>query len=122
MLRITHTTPKRLLGHLRKLQRDGEALLARPTFLSPWDEAPWEVRVWRCLDKIADRGAFDSALERDSEDLGPVDLLSFKSKPADELDQLLRRRIGRRVGTLASVIEKVEAIAELPPRRAKKMP
>jgi hypothetical protein len=55
------------------------------------------------------------------EDLGPVDLLSFKPKPADELDQLLRRRIGRRVGTLASVIEKVEAIAELPARRAKKI-
>jgi hypothetical protein len=27
MLRITHTTPNRLLGHLRKLMRQGEALL-----------------------------------------------------------------------------------------------
>jgi hypothetical protein len=34
-----------------------------------------------------------------------------------ELDELLRRRINRRLVTLASVIEKVEALAELPPPR-----
>jgi hypothetical protein len=32
-----------------------------------------------------------------------------------ELDELLRRRINRRLVTLASVIEKVEALAESPP-------
>ena len=117
VLRVTHTTPRRLLGHLRKLTSQGESLLARPPFLSPAEEAPWDARVWKCFDKIADRHAFDSALQLDNADLGPIDLLDF-DRPARspaEGDELLRRRIGRRLVTLASVIEKVEALAQLPP-------
>ena len=33
---------------------------------------------------------------------------------------ILRRRINRRLVTLASVVEKVEALAELPPHRSDK--
>jgi hypothetical protein len=123
MLRITHTTPNRLAAHLRKLQRDGEALLALPPFLTPIQEAPWEVRVWRCLDKIADRDAFKAAVQRDKEDIGEIDLLGpERSRSAAESDELLRRRINRRLGTLASVLEKVEACAdaELPKRTRKR--
>lgn len=113
MLRITHTTPNRLLSHLRKLQRDGEALLQLPRFLTPHDEFPWEVRVWRCLDKIAGPDAFKSATQRDAEDTGVPDLLAFKPpRPEWEGDEIIRRRMTRRLGTLASVIEKVEAHAE----------
>ena len=116
MLRITHTTPRRLLSHLRKLTREGEALLDRPPFLTPWDEVQWDARVWKCLDKIADPAAFASATELDSADVGKIDILDPHppKRSAAELDELLRRRIGRRLVTLASVIEKVEALAELP--------
>src|SRR6266496_3272594 len=104
MLRITHTTPNRLAVHLRKLQRDGEALLALPPFVTPTQEALWEVRVWRCLDKIADQRAFAAAMQRDQEDIGEIDLLDpDRSGSAAELDELLRRRINRRLVTLASV-------------------
>jgi len=118
MLRITHTTPRRLLSHLHKLTREGEALLACPPFLAPVDEVRWDARVWTCFDKIADRHAFDRAVELDRADRGDIDLLDFDRPPisAAECDALLRRRIGRRLVTLASVIEKVEALAELPPR------
>lgn len=118
MLRITHTTPKRLAAHLGRLQRAGETLLAQPDRVTATDEALWDVRVWRCLDQIAGRQAFVAALERDREDLGEIDLLApRRPRSATELDELLRRRIRRRLLTLASVLEKVEAHAELPSRR-----
>jgi hypothetical protein len=122
MIHLTHASPGRLLSHLRKLTREGEALLARPPFLTPLDEAPWDARVWKCLDKIAGPNAFEGAMQLDSEDLGPIDLLDFdRPRPSVcELDELLRRRISRRLVTLASVIEKVEALAESPPQRPDK--
>ncbi len=120
MIRLTHTTPGRLLGHLRKLTREGEALLSRPPFLTPLDEAPWDARVWKCLDKIAAPDAFAGATQLDNADTGKIDLLDFDRprRSVAEMDDLLRRRIRRRLVTLASVIEKVEALAESPPPRA----
>jgi len=117
VIHLTYTTPGRLLSHLRKLTREGESLLARPPFLTPLDEAPWDVRVWSCLDKIAAPDAFAGATQLDRADSGSIDLLDFDRprRSVAELDELLRRRINRRLVTLASVIEKVEALAELPP-------
>jgi len=43
-----------------------------------------------------------------------VDLLNPQRRSEAELDQLVRRRLQRRLITLVSVIEKVEAMAELP--------
>jgi hypothetical protein len=118
MIHLTHTTPGRLLSHLRKLTREGESLLSRPPFLTPLDEVPWDARVWWCLEKIAAPNAFAGATQLDNADTGEIDLLDFDrpSRSVSELDELLRRRINRRLVTLASVIEKVEALAELPPQ------
>jgi len=117
VIRLTHTSPRRTLTHLRKLQREGESLLARPDQLSPHEEAPWDVRVWRCLDRLAAPGTFDGALILDRADVGLPDLTDFDrpTPSATDRDQRLRRRIGRRLVTLASVIEKVEALCEPPP-------
>lgn len=122
MIYVTHTSPGRLLSHLRKLAREGESLLSRPPFLTPLDEVPWDARVWSCLDKIAAPDAFAGATQLDSADIGEIDLLDFDRprRSVAELDELLRRRINRRLVTLASVIEKVEALAELPPQRPDK--
>ena len=76
-------------------------------------EAPWDSRVWRCLGKIAHPNAFDGALELDQAEVGKVDLLEPVQRSEAELDQLVRRRLQRRLVTLVSVIEKVEAMAEL---------
>lgn len=120
MIQLTHTTPGRLLSHLHKLARQGESLLACPPFLTPLDEAPWDARVWKCLDKIAAPDAFAGASQLDNADTGPIDLLDFDRprRSVTGVDELLRRRIRRRLVTLASVIEKVEALAESPPPRA----
>ena len=71
------------------------------------------------MDKIATPNAFEGATQLDSADSGKIDLLDFDrpGRSVAELDELLRRRINRRLVTLASVIEKVEALAELPPPR-----
>jgi len=124
VIHLTHTTPGRLLSHLRKLTRAGESLLARPPFLTPLDEVPWDARVWSCLDKIAAPNAFAGATQLDNADVGKIDLLDFDrpSRSALEGDDLLRRRIRRRLVTLASVIEKVEALAESPPPRPIQFP
>ena len=118
MIQLTHTTPGRLLSHLHKLARQGESLLARPPFLTPLDEAPWDARVWKCLDKIAAPDAFAGATQLDCADVGPIDLLDFDRprRSAAEMDERLRRRLLGRLVTLAGVIEKVEALAQLPPR------
>ena len=102
------------MSHLRKLTRAGESLLSRPPFLTPLDEVPWDARVWRCLDKITAPHTFDGATQLDNADTGEIELLDFDrpSRSVAELDELLRRRINRRLVTLASVIEKVEALAE----------
>ncbi len=122
MIQLTHTTPGRLLSHLHKLARQGESLLARPPFLTPLDEAPWDARVWKCLDKIAAPNAFAGATQLDSANTGPIDLLDFDQprRSAAEMDELLRRRIRSRLVTLASVMEKVEALAESPSQRPAK--
>jgi len=114
MIRLTHSSPRRTLGHLRKLQREGESLQASPCQLTPRDEARWDIRVWRCLDQLTGRDAFEGAVELDLVDSGIPNLLDFAQPPssAADLDQLLRRRISRRIVTLASVIEKVEALCE----------
>jgi len=117
MIYFTHTSAGRLLSHLRKITREGEALLSHPPFLTPLDEVPWDARVWSCLAKIAAPNAFAGVTQLDRADTGDFDLLDFDRPPrsVSELDELLRRRINRRLVTLASVIEKVEALAELPP-------
>jgi hypothetical protein len=117
VIQLTHTSPGRLLSHLRKLAREGEALLARPPFLTPLNEVPWDARVWKCLDKITASNTFAGATQLDNADTGEMDLLDFDRprRSVAEMDELLRRRIRRRLVTLASVIEKVEALAESPP-------
>ena len=77
MIHLTHTSPGRLLGHLCKLTRQGESLLARPPFLTPLDELSWDARVWKCLAKIAAPNAFAGATQLDRADVGEVDLLDF---------------------------------------------
>jgi hypothetical protein len=66
------------------------------------------------LGQIAHPNAFDGAWELDQAEVGAVDLLNPKRRSEAELDQLVRRRLQRRLITLVSVIEKVEAMAELP--------
>ena len=116
MIQIRHTTPGRLLTHLRKLAREGEEILAQPILLPPAVELPWDVRVWRCLEKIAQPNAFEGAQQLDQADVGLVDLLKPRRRSEVEIDQVIRRRVRRRLVTLASGMEKVEALAETPAR------
>ena len=77
MLCIAPQSARRQLCHLIRLQREGEALLGQPE-LCYVDECRWEARVWKCLDKVAGRRAFDLASRVDREEAGPIDLLAFR--------------------------------------------
>jgi len=117
MLRIGQQSARRLLSHLIRLQREGEALLEQPE-LSSVDECRWQARVLKCLDKVAGRRAFRLASQCDRKEVGPVDLLAFGPVRTDwEMDRLVRRRIQRRLVSLASVIEKVEVLADALPQQ-----
>ena len=74
------------------------------------------------MDKIAAPDAFAGATQLDCADVGPIDLLDFDRprRSAAEMDELLLRRILSRLVTLASVMEKVEALAESPSQRPDK--
>ena len=105
------------ISHRLKLQCQGEALLAQPA-ISAADEGRWQARAWRYLDQVAGRRAFRPASQCDREEVGPVDLLAFgPGRTEEERERLVRRRIQRRLITLASVIEKVEALAGSGPRQ-----
>jgi hypothetical protein len=123
VIHLTHTTPGRLLSHLRKLTRG--RIAARPSALS---HAAGRGAVGRSSLELfgQDRrhNAFEGATQLDSTDSGEIDLLDFDRprRSVAEVDELLRRRINRRLVTLASVIEKVEALAESPPPRPIQFP
>lgn len=111
MLSITHTTPKRVLSHLRRLSREGDAILASRDMLTQLDEYAWEDRLFSYLQKIErEPGTFGNVL---LEDFRGIDLLAPQPKRTrGELDRAVRDRIARRLVTLAGVIEQVEALVE----------
>jgi hypothetical protein len=113
MLAITHTSPKRVLGHLRRLQREGDAMLASQDLLTPFDNARWSSRLIEYLRRIsADRRALDRVIFRDFTGLP----LHRAPRPPEltrqELDQVVRRNISRWLVTLSSYLDQVEALVE----------
>jgi hypothetical protein len=112
MLAITHTTPKRVLSHLFRLKREGEAMLASRDFLTPFDDARWASRLIDYLKRIyADPFAFDRVIFRDFAGL-PLNPEKTLEPTRKELDQIVRRNISCYLVTLASVIEQVEMVVE----------
>ena len=111
MIQITHTTPKRALSHLHKLVRDGEQIFAIDHPRTVVDVARWDIRVWTYLRKIvADEHLFDHLLATSIP--APLDVIFQPPMSSEIRDAMVRQRIGRRLGTLASVIEQVEGIVE----------
>jgi hypothetical protein len=110
MLAITHTTPRRVLSHLYRLRREGEAMLASRDLLSPFDDARWASRLIDYLRSIsADHFALDRVIFRDFD--GHTEPAPPEST-RQELDQIVRRNISRWLITLSSFIEQVEALID----------
>ncbi len=82
MFAVTHTTPKRALSHLRRLEREGDAMLSSKDLLTPSDPCYWEARVVKYLRRItADCRALDEVLFGDMPALSAEDFRSLPPKP-----------------------------------------
>jgi hypothetical protein len=107
MFRVTHTTPKRVLNHLRRLQREGTALLAEPE-VSQLDEGRWTDRVFRYLSKISeDPETFERVIARDFPHFSSFPPPAVES--VEEMSMMLKRYVENHLITLAGAIEQFEA-------------
>jgi hypothetical protein len=108
MFRVVHTTPKRVLSHLLRLRREGEALLNETT-VSQLAEAKWSCRLFEYLRKIsADPETFDRLLWKT-----PMpDLLAFHPpviRSVEEMSQIQKKHVAGHLVTLTGAIEQFEA-------------
>jgi hypothetical protein len=108
MFRVVHTTPKRVLSHLLRLQREGEALLAQET-LEILTEGMWGDRVFKYLRKIStDPQTFERVLFKSAM---PLSLHGLRApiRSAEEMTQLQKKHVTRNLAILAGAIEQFEA-------------
>ena len=113
MFRITHTTPKKALSHLLRLQREGEALLLREE-IDARAEGMWSDRVFRFLRKIsADPDTFDRLMWIDP----PTISLDFSApviRSVEEMTNVQKKHVQKSLITLAGAMEQFEAQYEEP--------
>lgn len=113
MFNITHTSPKRALSHLLRLQREGEALAARDD-VKLIEEGRWAWRVMQYLRRIlAEKYMLDRLPAYQVRALTSED---FKTVPKplsrEEYIAMIRKRINTLLTTLTSVIDQLEAHIE----------
>ncbi len=112
MFRVVHTTPKKALSHLRRLQREGEGLLGEAE-VGARAEAFWSDRVFRYLKKIAlDPDTFAQLMWSDVFTLPPPEIFMPK-RTAKELATLQRKEVQKTLVTLAGAMEQFEAQYDL---------
>ena len=108
MFHVVHTTPKRVLSHLLRLQREGEALLNQRT-LEQLTEGMWSHRLFSYLRKIStDPETFDRLIWNT-----PMpDLLHDPPTPirsVAEMTRVQKKHVTKHLVTLAGAIEQFEA-------------
>jgi hypothetical protein len=112
MFNITHTTPKRVLSHLLRLQREGEALATRDD-VTLIEEGRWGWRVHRYLRRIlADQFMLDRL---QAYQIPPITSSQFSLPhplPREDYVAMIRKRINTLLTTLTSVIDQLEAHIE----------
>jgi hypothetical protein len=108
MFRVVHTSPKRVLSHLHRLKREGEALLQSET-LDPRAEAMWSDRLFRYLRKISeDPATFERLLMKSVMALS-TEAVPPPVKSPQELTKVWKKHVANHLVTLAGAIEQFEA-------------
>jgi hypothetical protein len=111
MFRITHTTPKRALLHLRRLRKQGDDLLARE-ILDIVSYSGWTVRTFMYLRKISeDPSTFDRPILNTMAVLSPPEAYRPESS-IEEISQSQKKHVRSDLVTLAGAIEQLEAFCE----------
>jgi hypothetical protein len=108
MFRVTHTTTKKVLSHLRRLQAEGEALLEQSE-LGALAQGRWEDRVFRYLKKIsADPETFERIMWNDPQTLS-LDGPDRRIRTIDEMTKAQKKHVQKALITLVSAMEQFEA-------------
>jgi len=108
MFRVIHTTPKKALSHLGRLQKEGEGLLGEAE-VGARAEGIWSSRVFKYLKKIsADPGTFERLMWNDVVTLPPPEASRPRRTP-EEISAAQRKEVQMTLVTLAGAIEQFEA-------------
>ena len=108
MFRVVHTTPKKVLSHLRRLQREGEGLLGEAE-VGARAEAFWSDRVFKYLKRIsADPETFERLMWNYPVALPPPEVF-IPRRTIAEIVAAQRREVQKTLITLAGAIEQFEA-------------
>jgi len=108
MFRVTHTTPKKVLSHLLRLQREGEALLGQAQ-VSALDEGKWADRVFRYLKKIStDPETFERLIWKNMVPMS-LDFRPRALPTLEEMTKIQKKHVQKTMITLAGAIEQFEA-------------
>ena len=108
MFRVVHTTPKKALGHLRRLQKEGDGILGE-AIVGARTEAFWSARVFKYLKKISvDPDTFERLAWNDVVTLPPPDEYHPMKTP-EEIIAAQRKNVQKTLITLGSAIEQFEA-------------
>ena len=108
MFRVTHTTPKKVMSHLLRLQREGEALLLREE-LNALAEGMWADRVFRYLKKISvDPDTFERLMWIDPPTVS-LDFTSGQALSVEERSNAMKKHVQKHLITLVGAIEQFEA-------------
>ena len=109
MFHVVHTTPKRVLSHLLRLKREGEALLTRRE-LDPITEGMWAHRVFKYLAKISqDPDTFERVLWKRAVAVSPPDSPKPAIRSVEEMTRIQKEHVKRNLITLSAAIEQFEA-------------
>jgi len=110
MFRVTHTTTKKALAHLRRLQAEGEALLEQSE-LDALTQGRWEDRVFRYLKKIsADPETFERIMWNDPQILSlDFDGPDRRIRTIEEMTKAQKKHVQKALITLVSAMEQFEA-------------
>ncbi len=108
MFRVIHTTPKKALSHLRRLQKEGEGLLGEAE-VGARAEGIWSDRVFKYLKRIsADPETFERLMWNDVVTLPPPEVF-LPRRTAEEIIAAQRKEVQKTLITLAGAIEQFEA-------------
>ena len=113
MFEVTHTSPRRALSHLMRLQAEGETLLGRE-FIEAIEGGRWEERVFGYLKKIAAVPAtFEVVDVKNGMVISPLDMMHEPPLTEEEITFIQKQRVNKALITLAGAIEQFEAQYEL---------
>ena len=108
MFTVTHTTPRKVFGHLLRLQKEGGELLENES-LDQRGEGMWSYRVYNYLGRISTDPETFARLNYIDPPTLDINLVERPQLTKEEMTQIQYRHVRKTLVTLAGAIEQFEA-------------